>query len=37
VGEVKPIEFVRETDGIADAQKDKIVRSNAAELLSLPS
>jgi aminocarboxymuconate-semialdehyde decarboxylase len=37
VGETKPIEFVRETDGLAETQKDRIVRSNAAELLGLPN
>jgi aminocarboxymuconate-semialdehyde decarboxylase len=37
VGETKPIEFVRETDGLSDAQKDGIVRTNAASLLSLVS
>jgi aminocarboxymuconate-semialdehyde decarboxylase len=35
VGEVKPIEFVRETSALSDAQKDKIVRANAAALLGL--
>jgi predicted TIM-barrel fold metal-dependent hydrolase len=35
VGEVKPIEFVRETDALSDAQKDRIVRTNAAALLGL--
>jgi len=37
VGETKPIEFVRETDGLSETQKDRIVRSNAAELLGLPN
>jgi aminocarboxymuconate-semialdehyde decarboxylase len=37
VGETKPIEFVRETDGLSEVQKDRIVRSNAAELLGLPN
>jgi aminocarboxymuconate-semialdehyde decarboxylase len=35
VGETKPIEFVRETDGLSQTQKDGIVRSNAAALLGL--
>jgi predicted TIM-barrel fold metal-dependent hydrolase len=35
VGEVKPIEFVRETSALSDAQKDKIVGANAAALLGL--
>jgi aminocarboxymuconate-semialdehyde decarboxylase len=35
VGEVKPIEFVRETDALSDAQKDRIVGTNAAALLGL--
>jgi aminocarboxymuconate-semialdehyde decarboxylase len=35
VGEVKPIEFVRETEALSDAQKDRIVRTNAAALLGL--
>ena len=33
VGEVKPIEFVRETESLTDAQKKQIVRSNGAALL----
>jgi len=37
VGETKPIDFVRETDGLSQVQKDGIVRSNAAALLGLPS
>ncbi len=35
VGEMKPVEFVRETNTLAEAQKDKIVRTNAAMLLGL--
>jgi aminocarboxymuconate-semialdehyde decarboxylase len=35
VGEVKPIEFVRETEALSATQKDRIVRTNAAELLGL--
>jgi aminocarboxymuconate-semialdehyde decarboxylase len=35
VGEVKPIEFVRETSALSDVQKDKIVGANAAALLGL--
>jgi len=35
VGEVKPIEFVRETEALSEAQKDRIVRTNAAELLGI--
>ncbi len=37
VGETKPIDFVRETDGLSQVQKDGIVRSNAAALLGLPT
>jgi aminocarboxymuconate-semialdehyde decarboxylase len=36
VGEWKPIEFVRDTPGISDADKDKIVGLNAARMLGLP-
>ena len=35
VGEMKPIEFVTETDTLSAAQKDRIVRGNAAALLGL--
>jgi predicted TIM-barrel fold metal-dependent hydrolase len=35
VGEVKPIEFVRETEALSEEQKDRIVRTNAAELLGI--
>jgi aminocarboxymuconate-semialdehyde decarboxylase len=35
VGETKPIEFVRETSALSDAQKDRIVGANAAALLGL--
>jgi aminocarboxymuconate-semialdehyde decarboxylase len=35
VGENKPIEFVTETETLSSAQKDKIVRTNAAALLDL--
>jgi len=35
VGEMKPIEFVRETSALSDAQKEKIVGANAAALLGL--
>jgi aminocarboxymuconate-semialdehyde decarboxylase len=35
VGENKPIEFVTETETLSSAQKDKIVRRNAATLLGL--
>jgi aminocarboxymuconate-semialdehyde decarboxylase len=35
VGEVKPIEFVRETPTLSDVQKDRIVAGNAAALLGL--
>ncbi len=35
VGETKPIEFVRETDTLSEAQKDRIVTGNAAALLGL--
>jgi aminocarboxymuconate-semialdehyde decarboxylase len=37
VGENKPIEFVTETVTLSSAQKDKIVRTNAATLLGLTS
>ena len=37
VGEVKPIEFVTEADTLSSAQKDRIVRTNAATLLGLAS
>ena len=37
VGENKPIEFVTETATLSSAQKDKIVRTNAATLLGLTS
>jgi aminocarboxymuconate-semialdehyde decarboxylase len=36
VGEWKPVEFVRDTPGISDADKDKIVGLNAARMLGLP-
>jgi len=35
VGEVKPIEFVHETEALSTTQKDRIVRTNAAELLGI--
>jgi aminocarboxymuconate-semialdehyde decarboxylase len=35
VGEGKPIEFVTETETLSSAQKEKIVRGNAAALLGL--
>ncbi len=35
VGEMKPVEFVRDTDTLSEQQKDKIVASNAATLLGL--
>src|SRR5262249_59082730 len=35
VGENKPIEFVTDTATLSDAQKEKIVRTNAAALLGL--
>ena len=35
VGEVKPVEFVRETESLTDAQKTQIVRSNGAALFGL--
>jgi aminocarboxymuconate-semialdehyde decarboxylase len=37
VGEVKPIEFVTETETLSAAQKDQIVRGNAAALFGLGS
>ena len=37
VGEMKPVEFVRDTDALSDAQKDQIVSTNAATLLGLPN
>ena len=37
VGETKPIEFVAETDTLSAAQKEAIVRANAAALLGLPN
>jgi len=37
VGENKPIEFVTESDALSSAQKDKIVRTNAAALFGLVS
>ena len=35
VGETKPIEFVRETETLSSAQKEQIVRANAAALFGL--
>jgi aminocarboxymuconate-semialdehyde decarboxylase len=35
VGEWKPIEFVRDTPGISDADKDKIIGLNAAKLFGV--
>ncbi len=35
VGETKPIEFVTETETLSTAQKEKIVRTNAAALLGI--
>ena len=35
VGEMKPVEFIRETGTLSDAQKDKIVTANAGALLGL--
>jgi predicted TIM-barrel fold metal-dependent hydrolase len=35
VGETKPVEFVRASDTLDDAQKDRIVAGNAATLLGL--
>jgi aminocarboxymuconate-semialdehyde decarboxylase len=35
VGEVKPVEFVCETESLSAAQKDQIVRGNGAALLGL--
>jgi len=35
VGEVKPVEFVTETETLSAAQKDRIVRGNAAALLGM--
>jgi aminocarboxymuconate-semialdehyde decarboxylase len=35
VGEMKPVEFVTDTSTLSDAQKEKIVRTNAAALLGL--
>jgi aminocarboxymuconate-semialdehyde decarboxylase len=35
VGETKPVEFVTDTAALSTAQKEKIVRKNAAELLGL--
>jgi aminocarboxymuconate-semialdehyde decarboxylase len=37
VGDPKPVEFVRDTGGLSDAQKDQIVSTNAATLLGLPN
>ena len=36
VGEWKPIEFVRDTPGLSDADKDMIVGLNAARMLGVP-
>jgi aminocarboxymuconate-semialdehyde decarboxylase len=36
VGERKPIEFVRDTPGISDADKDKIIGLNAARMFGVP-
>ena len=35
VGEMKPVEFVRDTATLSDAEKDKIVTANAGALLGL--
>ena len=35
VGEMKPIEFVTETETLSDAQKEQIVATNAAALLGI--
>ena len=35
VGEWKPIEFVRATPGIPDADKDKIIGLNAAKMFGV--
>jgi aminocarboxymuconate-semialdehyde decarboxylase len=37
VGEMKPVEFVRDATAISEAQKDKIISTNAATLLGLPN
>jgi len=37
VGEMKPVEFVTETETLSAAQKEKIVRTNAAQWLGLSS
>jgi len=36
VGEWKPIEFVRDTPGISEADKDKIIGLNAARMFGVP-
>jgi aminocarboxymuconate-semialdehyde decarboxylase len=35
VGEMKPVEFVRDAPGIAAADKDNIIGANAAALLGI--
>jgi predicted TIM-barrel fold metal-dependent hydrolase len=35
VGEWKPVEFVRATPGISDADKDSIIGLNAAKMFGL--
>ncbi len=37
VGEMKPVEFVRETAAISRSQQDQIISTNAATLLGLPN
>jgi aminocarboxymuconate-semialdehyde decarboxylase len=37
VGEMKPVEFVRDTATISKAQQDQILSTNAATLLGLPN
>jgi aminocarboxymuconate-semialdehyde decarboxylase len=35
VGEMKPVDFVRDTPGISDVDKDKILATNAARMLGI--
>jgi aminocarboxymuconate-semialdehyde decarboxylase len=35
VGEMQPVEFVRDAPGIADQDKDKIIATNAASMLGM--